>query len=240
MAVTWEPWEPTPVGIPNEEQGAFQVEWCHQSILDGQHDDYIDAMARAFRDSGLTIYLRYAHEQNGNWYPWCRDAELYVLAWKYVRRRVRSLRGAWNVRMVWAPNPDLWRPSPADWLARVLPFWPGPASVDLLGFTMIQFGGDHGDYPVFKFAERFDLARRIFQKPILAPEVNVAKDLAIGWLHDLASYVSNGSRPLSAVILSQGLSRAEAASDTGDLSWSVDTWPEGRDAVALVESALHQ
>lgn len=237
VTVTWEPWDPTPLGLSNPEQGAVQPQWSHESILRGDHDLYIDTMARAFRDSGLTVYLRFGHEMNGNWYPWHNDPAGYVAAWKYVRYRMRSLRNAWNVKMVWSPNLDLWRESPADWLARLLPYWPGPASVEYLGFTMIQFGGTK-DYPVAAFAERFALARQVFRKAIIATEVNVAKDLAINWLGDLAQYVSNGTNPLPVLLLSQGASRAQAAGGTGDLSWSVDSWAEGRDAVATLAEAM--
>lgn len=238
VAVTWEPWDPTPVGTPADDQGAFQPEWSNESILAGEHDDYIDVFARSLRDSDMTVYLRYGHEMNGTWYPWSLDPASYVAAWKYVRNRVRSLRGAWNVKMVWSPNPDLWRATPADWLARLMPYWPGPSAVEHVGFTMIDFGGSKY-YPVSAFADRFDLTRKIFRKPVLAMEVNVARENALDWLSDLAFYVRSGSRPLPLVVLSQGSSRAAAVSDTGDLSWSPVSDPEAADALRRVVSALH-
>lgn len=238
IAVTWEPWKPTPVGTPGDQQGEVQEQWCNASILRGDHDEYIDAMARSLRDSGMTVYLRYAHEMNGNWYPWHNDPDDYVAAWRYVRHRVRSLRNAWNVKFIWAPNPDLWRATPADWLQRLMPYWPGPASVEAVGSTMIDFGGEKY-YPVSSFAAQFDLARRIFRKPLLAMEVNVARESAIEWLEDLARYISSGSRPLPLVILSQGSSRAAAAGDTGDLSWSPVEDPAARGALQKVAEALH-
>lgn len=236
IAVTWEPWTPTPVGTQADEQGSLQAEWTHRSILAGEHDDYIDMMARVFRDSGLTVYLRYAHEMNGAWYPWFHDADEYVAAWKYVRHRMRSLRNAWNVKFVWSPNPDLWRSTPADWLMRLMPYWPGNAATEFVGFTMIDFGGDRY-YPVSAFAEQFDLARRIFREPVMAMEVNVARENAIEWLGDLATYARGGN--LSAVILSQGSSRAAALGGTGDLSWSAVDDPTARDAIRKLVSALH-
>lgn len=236
IALTWEPWAPTPVGTPSDEQGENQEQWSHASILAGEHDDYIDLVARSLRDSKLTVYLRFAHEMNGGWYPWHNDAGEYIAAWRYVRHRIRSMRNAWNVKLIWAPNPDLWRATPADWLVRLMPYWPGPAAVENVGFTMIDFGSDRY-YPVSLFAERFELARRIFRKDVLAMEVNVARENAIPWLGDLADYVRRG--PLSVLILSQGSSRAAAAGDTGDLAWSAASDPEAREALRRVVDALH-
>jgi hypothetical protein len=226
------------VGSSAVQQGAPQEQWSSDSICGGTHDEYIDAVARSLRDSGLTVYLRFAHEMNGEWYPWYHEPDKYIEAWKYVRNRMRSVRNAWNVKFVWSPNPDLWRSTPADWLKKLMPYWVGPLACEYLGFTMIDFGGDRY-YPVDKFAAQFDLARRIFRKQVMAMEVNVARENAVDWLDDLAQYVAGGSRPLTAVILSQGSSRAAALGGTGDLSWSVVDEAYTRDALRRLISALH-
>jgi hypothetical protein len=239
IAITWEPWSPTPVGTPAVEQGEAQAQWSAESILDGRHDDYIDGFARALRDSNMTVYLRFAHEMNGTWYPWHHDPEMYVAAWKYLRNRMRSQRGAWNVKFVWSPNPDLWRATPADWLQRLLPYWPGGAAVEFVGMTMIDFGGDKY-YPVAAFARQFELARQVFLKSVLAMEVNVARDRAIEWLDDLTEYVAINNHPLPLVVLSQGSSRAAAVGSTGDLGWSPVDDPEARQALQRLVRALHK
>lgn len=238
IAVTWEPWSPTPVGTTAEDQGRMQEQWRAESILDGDHDEYIDNFARALRDSRMTVYLRFAHEMNGTWYPWYHDPDMYVAAWKYVRNRVRSERNAWNVKFVWSPNPDLWRATPADWLRKLMPYWAGSAATEYVGFTMIDFGGDKY-YPISSFAQQFDLARRIFKKNVLAMETNVARENAVDWLYDLAAYIRGGDRYLPLVILSQGSSRAAALGGTGDLAWTLVDDPEARKAIGAVASALH-
>jgi hypothetical protein len=238
LAVTWEPWTPVPVGTDPAAQGQPQPEWAPATILAGDHDDYIDAVARSIRDSGLTaVWIRYGHEMNGGWYPWSADTAGYVAAWKYIRHRMRSVRAAWNARFVWAPNPDLWRATPADWLVRLMPYWPGPAAVDALGATMIEFGRDDRSYAVTQFAERFDLAHRIFGRPVRAMEVNVAQELAVPWLCALARHAAANDLP--AVILSQGASRAAAVGGTGDLDWSLMDDPDARAAVRALVDALH-
>jgi hypothetical protein len=231
IVVTWEPWTPTPLGSTSAEQGAVQVEWSNDSIVRGVHNDYIDMIARDMRDCGLTtVYLRFAHEMNGGWYPWSVDPVSYVAAWRYVRNRIRIVRNARNVAFVWAPNPDLWRKVPADWLARTLPYWPGGTSVDYVGFTMIERGVVNSLYPVEDFSTRTALARQIFAKPVIAAEVNVVKDLAVAWLGDMAAYIDH-LHPYPVFILSQGPSRAQAAGNAGDLSWSAVDFVEGREAI---------
>lgn len=246
LVVTWEPWEPVPVGCTPQEQGALQPEWDHQSILAGHHDEYIDAVARSIRDSGLSaVWLRYAHEFNGSvpggggWYPWAWDPVGFVAAWKYIRNRVRSVRGAWNAKFVWAPNPDLWRTLPADWFATLLPYWPGGSAMESVGSTMIEFGRADRSYSVASFGTRFDLAREVFGRPVRALEVNVSRELAVPWLLDLAALATTPDRPLPMVVLSQGASRASALGGTGDLEWSLVDDPDACEAVRAVVQALH-
>lgn len=242
IVITWEPWEPTALGLPAWQQAAIQPRWTNASIVNGDHDDYIDMIARDMRDSGLDVYLRWGHEMNGVWYPWSADSVAYVEAWKYLRKRIRSVRNAWNVSMMWAPNPDLWRKVPADWLRKLLPYWPGHDAVDHLGFTMIERGVEGQDYTVADFAERADLARLLFQRPLIAAEVNVVHDMAVNWLTSMAGYITDSHPegtpgPYPVFVLSQGPSRAEAAGNAGDLSWSAIDYVAGRNAIRLLANA---
>ncbi|QBQ74843.1 mannanase [Caudovirales GX15bay] len=238
FALTWEPWTPIPIGTPSAEQGELQEQWSHDAILGGKHDDYIDTVARNLRDSGMVVYLRLMHEMNGNWYPWHNEPAQFVDVWKYIRYRMRSCRGAWNVKFVWSPNPDIWRQSPADWAQRLLPYWPGPKAVEYVGFTMLSFGNDRA-YTVADFAGRFELARTLFQKEILAMEMNVAHEMAPAWLHDLTKYVRSGNNLLPAVVLSQGPSRAAATGDTGTMDWNAMDDTTCRPAIRELVAALH-
>lgn len=233
LIITWEPWQPT---APGEGQGAPQPRWSPESIIDGEHDAYIDMYASALRASGLTVWLRFAHEMNGTWYPWSIDAEAYAQAWRYLRYRIRTGNRAWNVRMMWSPNLDLYRRVPADWLRGLMPYWPGAAHVDLVGFTMINFGGDKS-YPVALFRERVELARDVFGKAVVAPECNVALDQAVDWLTGMAEWMEQDPLPLW--VLSQPeVSGAEVAGGTGDLTWSVTGHPETHTALRRLSEAL--
>lgn len=234
IMISWEPWTPVVHGDPLAD---YQPEYSMQSILDGKHNDYIDLFARALRDSGIpTIYLRWAHEMNGGWYPWSYSERDYILAWMYLRDRIKYGRKAYNVRFVWSPNPDLWANTPR-FLTKALPWWPPARYVDDVGLTIIEKGADP-PYTVEVIRRRVQIIRDVFEKPIIACEVNCVKPLAVQWFNDLATWVG-AEGPFSALVLSQQPSRMEAAGLAGDLSWTVEDYPEGRDAVRRLVDALH-
>src|SRR5262249_41649722 len=66
--ITWEPWVPVDSSLPVEQQSAIQPEYANSAIADGKLDAYIHGFARSVAAAGLTVYIRYAHEMNGNWY----------------------------------------------------------------------------------------------------------------------------------------------------------------------------
>ncbi|MGZ6004698.1 MAG: glycosyl hydrolase [Candidatus Saccharimonadales bacterium] len=98
--ITWEPWDTS--------QGVNQPGYSLQSIISGQHDAYIKQWARAAKAWGHPYFLRYAHEMNGDWYPWAGSSngnspDQYVAAWRHVHQIFTSV-GANNATWVWCPN----------------------------------------------------------------------------------------------------------------------------------------
>ena len=98
--VTWEPWNPR--------QGARQPRYALRNIASGKHDAYIRRWARGAAAWNKPLYLRFAHEMNGSWYPWGANVNGntradYKRAWRHVVRIFRQ-QGATNVRWVWSPN----------------------------------------------------------------------------------------------------------------------------------------
>lgn len=101
-------------------------------IQRGRFDPYIRESARAAAAWGRPILLRFAHEMNGDWYPWARGVEgnnSYRL--RAVWRRLVGIfrtQGADNVEWVWTPNVN----TGGDFPFRDL--YPGDAWVDWVGF----------------------------------------------------------------------------------------------------------
>ena len=227
--ITWEPWKPCAQDDPGS---YYQTGYSMESILRGDHDDYIDLFARALRDSGLpTIYLRFAHEMNGNWYPWSYDAGAYRDAWMYLRDRIRFSRKATNVKFVWSPNPDLWA-LPPRFLIRVLQYWPPERYVDYIGLTIIE--RDNTNYSIPDIATRVKLIHDVFGKDVIAAEVNCVLDKAEDWFNALGDYIYR-SHPFRALVLAQ----TGVRSGTTGLNWTIEDHPAECRAVRRLVNALH-
>jgi mannan endo-1,4-beta-mannosidase len=149
--ITWEPW------------GARLRKIAH-----GRYDRYVRAAARAARRWDKPVFLRFAHEMNGDWYPWgeAASAHAYKAAWRHLVRIFRKA-GADNVRWVWTPyvNPQ-WD----------LPFtgrFPGDRWVDWVGLDGINWGGGPSGWRSFKelFGGSYRILRRISSRPMILAEV---------------------------------------------------------------------
>jgi mannan endo-1,4-beta-mannosidase len=223
VMVSWEPWEPVPAALGTTLQQLPQPGYRNSDIAAGSQDAYIRAFARSLASFDGTVWLRYAHEMNGFWYPWSADAPAYVRAWRHMVRVVRAA-GARNVRFVWSANPNLYE-RPAVWLRNLRRYWPGAAYVDVLGSTMINFGGLK-DYTVARFAPRLALLHQTFGLPVLLTEVNTERTGSAGWLDDLGSMLRH-RRWLTGFAWSQLPSRGavQRKGTVGNLNWDVTADP---------------
>lgn len=221
--VTWEPWVSVNASLGKEAQFKKQPEYSNGVVAAGNWDAYIRDFARSVAGCGLIVYMRYAHEMNGDWYPWSRDTADYVAAW---RRMVDIFRaeGATNAKFVYSMNPSVWVP-PAEFEKPVRDYWPGADYVDFLGSTMINFG-KRKSYGVAEFAERLSLMRSYFDKEMIITELNTATEGRLKWMTDLRTWLTEADW-VRGVVLSQGESRGQAqlGDKVGDLSWNVLTDP---------------
>ena len=129
--VTWEPWDYRN-GTTN--QPSYRL----SAITGGAWDAYITRWAQAARDWGKSMQLRFAHEMNGNWYPWAEGvngnvAGDYVNAWRHVRAIFRTV-GANNVSWIWSPNVEYFGSTPLNGL------YPGDTDVDYVGIDGYNWG----------------------------------------------------------------------------------------------------
>ena len=223
MLVSWEPWTPVPTALGIDAQSLPQPGYRNIDIARGAQDRYIMRFARSLARFRGTVWLRYAHEMNGYWYPWSRSARSYRWAWRRIVR-LFGVAGARNVRFVWSVNANLYEPE-SVWLANARRYWPGTRYVDAVGSTMIDFGG-RKDYAVERFAPRLRTLREQFGKPIVLAETNTEYDGRVRWLRDLRTML-RGMPWIRAVIWSQLPSRGAAhrASTSGRVDWDVQRDP---------------
>jgi beta-mannanase len=164
-------------------------------ILSGRYDDYLRRWARGVRDLGLPLIMRFDHEMNAPWYPWCEvnvsagtgvngnGRGDYVKVWRHVHD-LFAQEGA-NDLVIW-----LWSPNRVDRIPAQPPpaaFYPGDDYVDWIG--MSGYYRQYGEVPTFDqtFGRTLSLLRLAAAKPILLTEIGATE---IGgnkraWISDL-------------------------------------------------------
>ena len=98
--VTWEPWNP----LLGPEQPTYSLD----KITAGLHDSYLKRWARQVKAYGDPVVIRFAHEMNGNWYPWSEGVNGnepgdFRTMWRHVVGVFRGLKVR-NVTWAWSPN----------------------------------------------------------------------------------------------------------------------------------------
>jgi beta-mannanase len=166
--VTWEPWDDT--------QGPFQPAYALRTIIAGNYDHYIQQWAHDARVWGHLIYLRFAHEMNGDWYPWSQGVNgntpaEYVAAWRHIVRIFRE-EGATNVQWIWSPNVIYDGSTPLSEL------YPGDNYVDWVGLDGYN-GGPALSHKWLSFdlvfAPSYEALANLTSKPMMITETASAE-----------------------------------------------------------------
>jgi len=162
--VTWMPWE--------HEGGPDQPAFALRTIIAGSHDAYIRRWAQAASGWGKPLYLRFAHEMNGNWYPWSagvngNTSAEYAGAWRHVHDIFVEER-ATNVRWVWSPNVLDQGSGP------FAEMYPGDAYVDWVALGGYNRGPTHV-YNTWRsvvevFGYSYELLTALTNKPVMIAE----------------------------------------------------------------------
>ena len=236
VLVSWEPWKPVKATLGVFRQSYPQPGYRNVDIVRGSQDRYIRRFATQLATFDGTVYLRYAHEMNGFWYPWSWDARDYRRAWRRMVNIFADV-GATNVRFVWSVNPNLYERFDR-WLGNAKLYWPGDAYVDYVGSTMINFGGAER-YAVDRFVPRLRALHGLYGKPLILTEVNTQYGGRVRWLQDLRSMLRRMPE-VKAVAWSQLPSRGAAQMRrTGDLHWDVENDPVSASVVrGIIEDGL--
>ncbi|MGZ6885978.1 MAG: glycoside hydrolase family 26 protein [Acidimicrobiia bacterium] len=178
--LSWEP-RPTVQPVGPDSDNTVAAGYTLASIIDGSHDEYIDRFATAVRDLGLPVAIRFAHEMNGNWFPWSEETNgnskgQYVQAWRHVHDRFTAL-GATNAIWIWSPNVITAHPS-----VRLAPLYPGDGYVDwmgMVGYYRRLYLDDKGKPKDPTFANTYqstlDELRSVALKPIVITELGAVE-----------------------------------------------------------------
>ncbi|MFH1684148.1 MAG: glycosyl hydrolase [Candidatus Margulisiibacteriota bacterium] len=159
--ITWEPW-------------VTHTSGTLAAIVIGEYEDYVTGFLRAAKEWGKPLFLRFAHEMNGNWYPWDgshngsseNSPEKYKQAWLYIYNVKERLK-ADNVKLVWSPNntsqPD------ASW-NKISKYYPGDQYVDWISLDGYNWG--YGSWETFAavFKRGYQELTALTDKPLMIGE----------------------------------------------------------------------
>jgi hypothetical protein len=138
-------------------------------IAAGRHDEYLIEYASALAATDIPTALVFAHEMNGWWFPWNKEAaEDYVAAFRHVHTVFNRL-GATTVIWVWSPNIDLEVPR----MKPMASYWPGDSFVDWvapIGYYVWSGGRSTFDD---LFTPTFEQVRKLTAKPVILAETAV-------------------------------------------------------------------
>jgi hypothetical protein len=235
VMITWDPWCPTPAGDSAAQEGRDQPRFANWTIAAGHWDGYIRSWADTVRNSGLTVYVRYAHEMNGTWYPWHWGPRAYVAAWRHVVTLFRRQHAS-NARFVWSGGWGTPKLTPG-WTAGIRAYWPGRSYVSYVGDTAINFGGAQHTHLVSQFKPVLAWAHRAFGRPLMLTEVNTEYAGRVAWIHHLAAYAA-ATPWLKAIVWSQLPSYGAADMAVGDMKWQVADDSHGSKAALRALAAV--
>ncbi|MDH3022477.1 glycosyl hydrolase [Gordonia alkanivorans] len=174
-------------------------------IADGKMDADLRRWGRQLSAWGEPVFLRFAQEMNGDWYPWSVGVHGNTPAeYREAFRRMRKIiegEGASSVSFVWAPNVI------TEGTSDFSDSYPGTDVVDCLGLDGYNWGvspGHRWQSADKLFSSSLDaLARLSPGRPILITEVGCADgatpNLKAEWIADFFRVIESAPNVLGFV-----------------------------------------
>lgn len=184
LMITWEPWD------------AVRKTGIDPAVLcEGKYDEYIRRFALKLKAIGQPVFLRFAHEMNGNWYPWSGQKispESYQEMYRYIHDAFSRVP-ADNVQWVFSINAEN-VPSENEYVL----CYPGDRYVDYVGLDGYNWGTTQSWSRWRSFKEIFssiyrDVNRR-HHKPIIISEFS---STSVGG--DKAKWIEEALRDIKAM-----------------------------------------
>ena len=171
--ITLEPWSWRSAGVR-------QPRFTLASIIKGAHDPAIRHLAQVIRSGGAKVYLRFAHEMNGRWYPWAESVNgnrpgEYVKAWRHVHNLVNAIAPG-KVAWVWSPNIV-----GAHSRTPLRGLYPGDRYVDYLGVSCYGHSGTASS----TCAPTLQQLTRLSRRPIILAEMGADGRGQAAWIASL-------------------------------------------------------
>jgi len=162
MVITWEPWKPS-----NKETIDYD------KLLSGGYDSYIASFAGQIKSIPGVVFMRFAHEANGDWYPWAGakiGKEKYTAIYRYIKDKFDAA-GVTNVKWIFSINCE---DVPSEASNHYLLYYPGDKYVDYVGIDGYNWGDTKpwSRWSSFKeiFSGSYNEVTQKIKKPVLITE----------------------------------------------------------------------
>jgi hypothetical protein len=161
-------WEPQDSALD-----VVQPKYSLANIAAGRFDFTLNSYAKGISALSYPVVIRFAHEMNGDWYPWGatvngNSPSDYVAAWRHVHD-VFAAQNVTNVAWMWSPNVNRWSQTP------LVSLYPGDSYVDIVG--MNGYASRATDDFNITFVGTIDELKTFTQKPIMVTETGVDANL---------------------------------------------------------------
>lgn len=218
--VSWEPWDYELRG--DAQDNGAQPRYRLARIIAGDFDAYIRSWAEGIASLPYPVVMRFAHEMNGFWYPWCEKSNQnkagdYVKAWRHVHQIFTQAK-ADNVTWMWSPNVTYTGAAPLKDL------YPGDELVDWIGLSGYYGTAGTKNYRSFDsiFTQTFTEVAAISGKPIVVTETGAtnAQGWRERWVHEMFAQLPAHKQVIGVIWF-------EA---TKELDWRLASTPEAAKA----------
>jgi len=149
-----------------------------EKLVKGEYDYLLKRFAMGAIKFGKPIFVSFAHEMNGNWYPWSGNPKLYVKAFRHIHDVIQKA-GTKNITWVW--NPDIFSAAKA--------YYPGNTYVDWVAIDGYNWSGT--DSAASLFNKRLKELKPL-GKPIMIGEFACAKNKA-ACIANFINYTANNN-----------------------------------------------
>lgn len=164
------------------------------SISGGNEDAVLKSLGELIKAFDHPVIVRFAHEMNGNWYPWSglkngKSARAYIKAYRHVHRVVSRTTGGSDIIWVWSINRES---VPNKSWNRAENYYPGDKYVDLIGIDGYNWGNSRSWSRFMSFDEIFykpytEMKRLHPSKPIAITEIATGGNSGVKakWIDDM-------------------------------------------------------
>jgi beta-mannanase len=220
---------------PVDENDRNGTDFTYAHIVAGDLDAYITSWARAAKDWGHRVIVRFAHEMDGSWFPWGmgnngNTPSNFVAAWRHIWKIFKGPHGvgASNVRFLWSPlGPCACKPD----------LYPGDAYVDYVGFTYFNWAGPWPWKTMLDgFKKRVVSLSKLTKKPVIVAETgtNPIGGSKTGWIRNGYRAVYRNLPSVKAIVYFNIDMRTIA----NQPDWSLESTPTALAAYATLLSQL--